>query len=201
MLWLWLCQKHHFISFLLLKQLSRSFLSISLMKEEEKKKKEEEKEEEEKEEKKKEEKKKKKKKWKWTHISPSPLQEGYILILNNNDNKFLDKESDTFDVLPVLLFSLLARKAKREHQQLAWLDHVSINVFTSSQDRIQVEINLAFGLCWLAGGSNIDLKKVSSCSVHLVYAYRLCWAHAFHSCEHLRLHFPISPTDIHSSQR
>ena len=31
--------------------------------------------------------------------------------------------------------------------------------FTSSQDAIEAEITVTIGLCWLAGGSYIDLKN------------------------------------------
>ena len=95
----------------------------------------------------------------------------------------------------MLLLSLLTRRTKWEHKQLAWLDHVKklhhekmltqtyrmsleafdtlVNLlygnisynyskygFTSSQDPIEAEITAATAVCWLAGGSYIDLKNV-----------------------------------------
>ena len=47
-----------------------------------------------------------------------------ILTMHNSDGNFDEEEDDDFDILPVLLLSLLTRRTKWEHQQLAWLDHV-----------------------------------------------------------------------------
>ena len=72
--------------------------------------------------------------------------------------------------------------------------------YTSSQEPIEAEITVAIGLCWLAGGSYIDLKNVYPCSVSSIYAYRLCFIHAVNSCKLLKLHFPMTLAEIHSSQ-
>ena len=72
--------------------------------------------------------------------------------------------------------------------------------FTSSQDPIEAEITVAIGLCWFAGGSYIDLKNVYSCSVSSIYTHRLCFIHVVTSCEHLKLHFPRTPAEIHASK-
>jgi hypothetical protein len=72
--------------------------------------------------------------------------------------------------------------------------------YTSSQEPIEAEITLAIGLCWLAGGSYIDLKNVFSCRVSSIYARRLCFIHAVNSCDLLKLHFPMTLAEIHSSQ-
>ena len=64
--------------------------------------------------------------------------------------------------------------------------------YTSSQEPIFAETSVAIGLCWLAGGSYIDLKNVYSCSVSSIYAVN--------SCDLLKLHFPMTLAEIHSSQ-
>ena len=72
--------------------------------------------------------------------------------------------------------------------------------YTSSQEPIEAEITVAIGLCWLAGGSYIDLKNAYSCSVSSIYAHRLCFIHAVNSCDLLKLHFPMKLAEIYSSQ-
>ena len=47
-----------------------------------------------------------------------------ILTMNDSDGNFDEEEDDSFDILPVLLLSLLTRKTKWEHQQIVWLDHI-----------------------------------------------------------------------------
>ena len=44
--------------------------------------------------------------------------------MHHSDGNFEEEEDDDFEILPVLLLSLLTRRTKWEHQQLAWLDHV-----------------------------------------------------------------------------
>ena len=44
------------------------------------------------------------------------------------------------------------------------------------------------------------VKNVYYCSVSSVYAYRLCFIHAVNSCDLLKLHFPMTLAEIHSSQ-
>ena len=44
--------------------------------------------------------------------------------MHHSDGNFDEEEDDDFVILPVLLLSLLTRRTKWEHQQLAWLDHV-----------------------------------------------------------------------------
>ena len=45
--------------------------------------------------------------------------------------------------------------------------------YTNTQQPIQAEITVAIGLCWLAGGSYLDLKNVYNCSVDTIYMHRL----------------------------
>ena len=47
-----------------------------------------------------------------------------ILTMHCSDGNFHEEEDDDFEILPVLLLSLLTRRTKWEYQQLAWLDHV-----------------------------------------------------------------------------
>ena len=72
--------------------------------------------------------------------------------------------------------------------------------YTSSQEPIFAEITFAIGLCWLVRGSYIDLKNVHSSRVSSIYAHWLCFIHTVNSCELLKLQFPITLAEIHSSQ-
>ena len=42
-----------------------------------------------------------------------------ILTIHNSDGNFDDEHDDNFEIQPVLLLSLLTRRTKWEHQQLA----------------------------------------------------------------------------------
>ena len=59
-----------------------------------------------------------------------------ILTMHCSDGNFHEEEDDDFEILPLLLLSLLTRRTKWEHQQLAWLDHVKKlqheNMFTQT---------------------------------------------------------------------
>ena len=45
--------------------------------------------------------------------------------------------------------------------------------YNNTQQPVQAEFTIAIGLCWLAGGSYVDLKIVYSCSVGTIYKHRL----------------------------
>jgi DDE superfamily endonuclease len=72
--------------------------------------------------------------------------------------------------------------------------------YTSSLEPIKIEITVAIRLCWLVRGSYIDLKDIYSYRFSSIYALRLCFIYAVNSCELLKLHFPLTHAEIHSSQ-
>ena len=47
-----------------------------------------------------------------------------ILTMHHSDDNFHEEEDDDFEILPLLLLSLLTKTTKWEHQHLVWLDHV-----------------------------------------------------------------------------
>ena len=58
------------------------------------------------------------------HTSINLLFKNNILTMHHSDGNFDEEDNDDFENLPVLLPSLITRRTKWEHQQLAWLDHV-----------------------------------------------------------------------------
>ena len=72
--------------------------------------------------------------------------------------------------------------------------------YTCTQQSVHVEITVAIGLRWLAGGSYLDLKNVYCCSISTVYKHRLCFIHAVNLCDLLELKFPASAAEICRAQ-
>jgi DDE superfamily endonuclease len=72
--------------------------------------------------------------------------------------------------------------------------------FTITQLPVQADITVAIGLCWLAGGSYLDLKNVYCCSVDTIYKHILLCIQAVNMCDLLKLKFPTSAAEICSVQ-
>ena len=86
-------------------------------------------------------------------ISTNLLFNKNILKMHNSDGNFDEEEDDDFEILPVLLLSLLTRRTKWEHKQLAWPDHVKKlhhEIFFTQTYRMSLEafdtlVNLLYG--------------------------------------------------------
>ena len=72
--------------------------------------------------------------------------------------------------------------------------------YTCTQQSVHVEITVAIGLRWLAGGSYLDLKNVYCCSISTVYKHWLHFICAVSLCNLLKLKFPTSATEIFRAQ-
>jgi hypothetical protein len=72
--------------------------------------------------------------------------------------------------------------------------------FTATQQPVQSEITVAIGLCWLTGGSYLDLKNVYCYSVDTIYKHRLLFIQAVNICDLLKVKFPTFAVEICSVQ-
>ena len=98
---------------------------------------------------------------------------------------------DAFNKLVHLLHPKISCDVKKSYNSCGYL----------GISPIYPEMVVAIGICWLAGGSYLDLKNAYGCSRTSIYRARDLFLDAVNSCKELNLVFPQTTEEIKKAKR